>query len=416
VATIKSNAVFKMKEGLSPFFDSVNILLTALVALSIFRLIHQSIKFLLTSSFIDLAYHYFYSSMVRLNLNPFDPASIEIAKNIIPLRYAGGQAVYPPSYFYFFQNLTHIPFSILSALWLGLSLVLIFITIIILAKNIKADTSLIALAFVIVIVGNYQPLYEDLVLGQNNCLLLFCSVVAWYGIKNNNDWVSGPSIAFIAFIKIQFGLLFLFFIIAGKKRALLISAIFFFLLEFAGFLKLGLGFYKNYIFALFQHTSNVSIDIYNISFNGQLHKLFGNNPNFAIFVYFVASLTLVFLLYFKVFKHKKYIPLEYIFLIIITTVPLLSPHTEEHHLVVLLLPIIWVSLNIYQANHTTKLLFLLSILLLVSRYSFARYAENTSQWLYPLLCLKSVGALFLLFTLLGYSKKEFKFYKSERLI
>lgn len=410
---VQGNFAAKISERLFPVSEGVNILLVAIAALSAVRLIHQSLKFLLNSSFIDLAYHYFYSKMIRLNFNPFDPASIEMAENIISIRYAGGQAVYPPSYFFFFQTLTYIPFSILSVLWLCFSLILLVVIVNILIKNVEADRSSIALTFVIVIVGNYQPLYEDLVLGQNNCLLLFFAVAAWYGIKNKNDWISGPSIAIMAFIKIQYGLLFLYFIITGKNRAILISTISFLLLEFAGFHQLGLSFFKNYLFAFLHHTSEVSNDIYNISLNGQLHKFFDGNHYQAVLMYLVASLTFLFLAYFKVLKYRKCIPLEILFLIMLTMVPLLSPHTEEHHLVVLLLPIIWISLNIYRANHITKSFFILSILILVSRFSFVRYALNSSIWLYPLLCLKSVGALFLFLTLFCYAKKEYNINKTR---
>jgi len=408
----QGNFTAKISERLIPVAEGVNILLAGIAALATLRLIHQSLKFSLNSSFIDLAYHYFYSKMIRLSLNPFDPATIEMAENIISIRYAGGQAVYPPSYFFFFQPLTYIPFSILSVMWLCFSLILLVIVAKILIKNVEADRSSIALTFVIAIVGNYQPLYEDLVLGQNNILLLFFAVAAWYGIKNDNDWLSGISIAVMTFIKIQYGFLFLYLIITVKSRVILISAISLLFLEFAGFPQLGLTFFKNYFFAFLHHTAEVSNDISNISFNGQLHKFFGKNHNIAVLMYLSISLTFILLAYFKILRFRRFIPLEILFLIMLTMVPLLSPHTEEHHLVVLLLPIIWIILNIYRANYITKLFFILSILLLVSRYSYARYALNSSILLYPLLCLKSVGALFLFLTLVCYTLKEYDISKT----
>ncbi len=410
---MKRGYVSKVKSLLLLMLEEKNVLLVTIAALSASRLIHQSLKFLLNNSFIDLAYHYFYSTMIRLDLNPFDQASIEVARNIVSIRYAGGQAVYPPSYFFFFQSLTYIPFSTLATLWLCFSLFLVFLSINILAKNIKWNKSLINFTFIIVIIGNYQPLYEDLALGQNNCVILFFAVAAWHGIRNKNDFISGISIAIMAFIKIQYGLLFLYFIIEGKKHVIWISIISFLSLEFAGLTQLDLGFYKNYINALLHHTSKVSTDIHNISFNGQLNYFFNNSHNQAILAYVAMFIFFIFVTYYIIFRHKKYVPSEFSFLVWLTLVPLLSPHTEEHHLVVLLLPIIWISLNINHANLVVKSFLFLAAIILVSRYSIAQYALNSWIWLYPLLCLKSVGTLLLLLALICYSITEYNIKKQD---
>lgn len=379
-----------------------------IVALSLFRLAHQSLKFIIESSFIDLGYHYFYSTMVRLGLDPFDPESIEKAKTLNPMRFAGGAAVYSPSYFVFFQPLTYIPFSLLSALWLLFSLSLVFMSVIALLRCSDWDGSWLLLTFISVVVATYQPLYEDLVLGQNNCLILILAVGAWYGFKNRLIWLSGLCIGVMAFIKIQFGFLIVFVLLLGQKSVFLISSVSWLGLFLAGLSQLGFTHYQKYFLALQQHTSVVAEDLNNISLNGLWHRLLGNDMYQATAVYLMTSLILFvsILRWFRQYKLQS--SLEIPILTGLTMIPLVSPHTEEHHLVLILLPLIFVAFYIERMSLATKSCYLLSVVLIVSRYSWIRFASSSSIFLMPLLSLKIIGVFLLLIVLISLGSNHIK--------
>ncbi|MDY6950050.1 MAG: glycosyltransferase family 87 protein, partial [Thermodesulfobacteriota bacterium] len=383
-----------------------NILYVTIMALSLFRLAHQSMKFFLESSFIDLAYHYFYATMARLGLDLFDPEAIEKAKALNPMRFSGGEAVYSPSYFVFFQPLTLIPFPLLSVLWFLFCLLLVFIFVVVLLRHGDWDVSWLPLTFVCVIVATYQPLYEDLVLGQNNCLLLLFAVGAWYGFKKGRPWLSGFSLAAMAFIKIQFGALFIFTLLLNEKKVFLIASFLWLCLFLAGLPQLGVAHYEKYFFALQHHTAKVTVDVHNVSLNGLWHRLLGNDMHQATMVFFLTSLALFGTLLYWCYQHREQHSPGLPILLGITMIPLLSPNTEPHHLVVILLPLSFAALKIHTMAWRTKWVYALSVILLVSRYSWGRFASTGSVLLSPLLSLKMAGVLLLLMALTHLESKE----------
>lgn len=384
-----------------------NILYVIIIALFIIRIIHQSVKFILESQFIDLGYHYFYSTMARLGFDLFDLEVIEQAKLLNPMRFAGGQAVYSPSYFVLFQPLTYIPFQVLSILWLILSLVMVVLTVIILLRNEKCDGSWLQITFIIVLVTIFQPLYEDLVLGQNNCILLILSVGAWYGFKQRQPWITGFSLAAMAFIKIQFGLLFLFVLLLGEVKVFLISSSWWFLLFIAGLPQLGINHYFKYFVSLKNHTASVASDLHNLSFNALWHRLLGNEINQATILYLITSLVIFIIIYLWSYQHRRVYSTEIPILVGLTMIPVLSPHTEEHHLVITLLPLLYVGIKTGEIPKRVKLLYLISVVLIASRYSWSRFAIAGGTWFMPLLSLKVVGALLLLIVLIKIGSKQF---------
>jgi len=387
-------------QQLKEITEGTKIIYVCIIALFLFRFVHQNLKFLLESKFIDLGYHYFYSTMVRLGLDLFDPDMIEKAKLLNPMRIAGGQAVYSPSYFVFFQPLTYIPFSLLSTLWLILSVTLVFISIATFLRYSNWNRSLLMVTFICILVFTYQPLYEDLGLGQNNSLLLILSVGLWLGFKKNIPWLSGLSIALMSFIKIQFGVLFLFTFLLGERRAFLYAFVFLLILFFAGMPQLGFEHYQKYFFALKNHTSKVAIDLNNLSLNAQWQRLLGNDKNQATITYFITSLIIFISVLLWSYRYKDKIPNENLIIVAIVMIPILSPNTEPHHLVVILLPLVFASVNVEHMKVGSKILFAISVVLIVSRYSWNRYALSSSLIFTIFLSLKIVGVLMLLIVLM----------------
>ena len=382
-----------------------------IIALSLFRLTHQLIKFFVEKSFIDLAYHYYYSTMVRFGFDLFDPQSIEKAKTLIPLRHAGGSAVYSPSYFFFFQPLTFLPFQTLSFLWLIFSILLVFFSVSYFLVHTDWDGSLLAPTFIIFLITYYQPLYEDLALGQNNSILLIFAVGMWYGTKYQITWLSSLSIAVMAFLKIQFAFLIVFLFLFKEWKRFLISSMIWISLFFSGLPKLGIAHYEKYVIALFKHTSNVAADLQNISFNGTLNRLIGDG-NVANISYIFTSLIIVILILFFYYRYQNNSS-EIISLILLTTIPLLSPHTEEHHLLTILLPLLFPFFHLTKISLFYKYIYISSIVIIASRYSWIRFVSTTNKFLSPLLSLKILGVFLLLIVLLNIHKNSTDLYTEQ---
>ena len=84
----------------------------------------------------------------------------------------------------------------------------------------------------------------------------------------------------------------------------------------------------------------------------------------------------------------------------ITMIPILSPHTEPHHLVIIILPLLFAGMNISKTSGNAKVLFIASTVLIASRYSWNRFATAGGGLFMPLLSLKVIGVLFLLIVLI----------------
>lgn len=375
-----------------------DVLCMGLVALAAFRLLHQAAKLVVESEFIDLAYHYFHATMIRRGLDPFDPAHVAAARLADPLRYAGGEAVYSPSYFVLFQPLTWLPFRWVAILWLAVSLAIVVAVVATVVRRAERPASWFTVAFAALVVAWYQPLYEDLFLGQNNTLLLGAAAAAWYAVGRDRPWLAGAAVGVMAFVKIPFGALIPLLVLFGLWRVAVAAAVVWTALFVAGLPQLGVDHYVQYVAALARHTGVVAADFHNLSLNGLWHRLLGGG--LARAVYLVTSLGLVAgtVWWTRRATFEPSAPTRVV--VAVTLIPLLSPHTEEHHLVVTLLPLLVAALRIRDADAVGRALYVVALVLVASRYSWNRFAADHAAVWTALLSAKVFGVLLLLGVLL----------------
>ena len=212
--------------------------------------------------------------------------------------------------------------------------------------------------------------------------------------------MSGISLAAMAFVKIQFGFLLIFILLLGERRVFLIAFFCWIALFFAGLPELGFEHYHQYFFALQNHTSKAAYDLHNISFNGQWHRLLGNDKYQATIMYLTTSLILFISVLVWSYRHKQKASIEIPIFIGLAMIPMLSPNTEPHHLLVALPALIFVAFHIERLTFKAKFLYMVSAVMIVSRYSWSRFALTSSVWLSPLLSLKIIGVFCLLIVLI----------------
>ncbi|MGH7428993.1 MAG: glycosyltransferase 87 family protein, partial [Candidatus Methylomirabilaceae bacterium] len=240
-----------------------------------------------------------------------------------------------------------------------------------------APTPLAATLFVMF---NYQPLIENLALGQANILLLFLVTLAWWGLRAGHPWVAAGTVAAAVHIKLQYGLLLPLLWWIGLRsvctRALLLAG----LGLGAGLLVLGSAHYLEYLRYLLASPDYLLTWTANLSLRSTLHRLlvsFGESRQVT------DGLTLavdgVLLALFARALPRATLPdssaLDWSWGLGLTAILLLSPLTEEHHLVVLLLPLTLLLLTEpVPARRSLELgLLMVAVILLGSRYSFERF-------------------------------------------
>jgi hypothetical protein len=263
------------------------------------------------------------------------------------------------------------------------------------------------------IVLNYQPLVESLALGQTNLLLLFLVALAWWGLRARSPWVAGAAVAMALHIKVQYSLLIPLLWAGGGyragNRALLLGT----LGVGVGLLLLGPTHHLDYL----RYVLTLPDDVYtwsaNLSPRATLHRLFATLPYGPVLA---SGLTLaidcVLLLLFTRAIRGSLRPgsatMDWAWGLGLTAVPLLSPLTEEHHLVVLLLPLMLPLLarSRVRMGPLDRTLLVGSVLLLGSHYSLDQFSAFQQGPLALLAAGKLLGVAGLAWTLIRRLRAE----------
>ena len=379
--------------------ESLKILLYVLLLFSFFRYLHDLVKFLAESPFIDFAHYYTYGTVVSLGLDPFDPQAVSRVDAMLNIRRAGSAANYPPLFYVLMQPWVLLPFHYAKVAWVVAGQTCLLGSVLLCVRQVGA-VSPVRVAAVLFVVLNYQPLAESIVLGQSNLLLLVLVTVAWWGLRAGHPWAAAAAVAGALCIKAQFGILLLLLWWMGygmvSARALFLSGlglvVSLILLGPAHHLE-----YLRYVTALPDYLLTWTA---NLSPRATLHRLFeasGMARTIADGLWLACGVGILFLA-------ARAIPrplpssspaLDWAWGLGLTAILLLSPLTEEHHLVVLLLPLTLLLLDESHAPLPAREMAALigSVLLLGSRYSLEQFPAFHHGALSLLMTGKLVGVM-----------------------
>jgi hypothetical protein len=355
------------------------LLLAVVVLFSGFRYCHDLAKFLIESPFIDFAHYYTYATVVSLGLNPFDPQAVAQVVESLKIRRAGGSAGYPPLFYVLMRPWGLLPFYWSAVAWVLTNQVLFLATLGLCFRRF-ASAGPVQIAAALFVVLNYQPLVEDIVLGQSNVLLLFLATLAWWGLRAEHPWTTAVAVGLMFHIKVQFGLLLPLLWWMGYPlvcaRALLIAGAGL----GAGLLLLGPEHYLTYVHYIFTLPDHAPTWTRNFSPRATFHRLVGGLSGGAVFADCLmlaldAALLLVFTRAIPRSIPHGSTGLDWSWGLGLVAVVLLSPFTEEHHFVVLLFPFMLLLLCGAFAEMPLKeqVVFVGSILFLGSRYSLEQF-------------------------------------------
>jgi hypothetical protein len=363
------------RQAASPF----RLFVILAVAFALVQYLHALAVLLWDAPFIDFAHYYTYATVVRLGQNPFDPQTVAHVDSMLNIRRAGAAANYPPLFYLLMQPWTALPFRPAAALWLLAMQACLGGALALCIRRFGSPAS-VGVAATLFVAFTFQPLIENLALGQVNPLLLLLVTLAWWGMRTERQWVAAASVALCPIIKVQYALLLPLLWWMGQRRVLgralcLIGA------GLAiGVALLGPAHHLEYLKYLFGPPEYLSAWTANLSPRATLARVLGD---------FGASWRLLDILTLSIdgailAACGRAIPrtlppaspsLDWSWALGVTAIPLLSPLTEEHHLVVLLFPLALLLLARPEANAsaTNGCVLLASVLLLGSRYSLERF-------------------------------------------
>lgn len=356
------------------------LLLVVIVLFSLVRYLHDLAKFLIESPFVDFAYYYTYATVVSLGMNPFDPQAVAQVVESLKIRRAGGSAAYPPLFYVLMRPWVLLPFHWSAVAWVLTNQVLFLATLGLCFRRF-ASAGPVQIAAALFVVLNYQPLLEDIALGQSNVLLLFLAALAWWGLREERPWTAAAAVGLMFHVKVQFGLLLPLLWWMGYPlvcaRALLIAGAG----VGVGLLFLGPEQYLTYVHYIFTLPDHAPAWTRNFSPRATFHRLLGSLSGGPVLAdCLVLALDAALLLVFARAIPRSIPPgstgPDWSWGLGLVAVVLLSPFTEEHHFVVLLFP--FTLLLLCDAFATMPLkeqaVSVGSILLLGSRYSLEQFS------------------------------------------
>ena len=145
--------------------------LALVVLFSLFRYLHTVAVLLWEAPFIDFAHYYTYATAVRLGHNPFDPQAVAQVDALLSIRRAGTAANYPPLFYLLMEPWTVMAFRPAAVTWLFVSQACLFGALALCLRRFEPPQP-IGVAAALFVAFNYQPLVENLALGQINAFLL----------------------------------------------------------------------------------------------------------------------------------------------------------------------------------------------------------------------------------------------------
>ncbi len=381
--------------------DSGVFLLLFVVLFGLLHYAHDIVAFALQAPFIDFAHYYTYATMVSQGLDPFDPQALAHVDQQLHIRRAGAAANYPPLFYLFMQPWAYLPFRQSSLLWLMVNQLCLVGALALVLRQCAPPSPVKAVA-VLFLVLMYQPLRENVALGQVNIIVLFLVTLAWACMRAERTWAAAAATATALFIKLQFGLLIPLLWWMGQGR-LAVRAM--------GLAVLGLGVsllvlgpahhlhYAQYIMSIPDYILTWTV---NVSPRATLHRLVGPYAGSQVFADFLwLALSIGVLCLFAMAIPRKIPPhaqaLDWAWGLGLVAVFLLSPLTSEHHLVLLLLPLTLLILRLPDSSRTGWDMGLLlgSIVALASRYSLDQFPVFHQGWLSLLLAGKLLGVILL---------------------
>ncbi len=354
------------------------LLVAVLLLLGGFHYVHSLIKFLLQSPFIDFAHYYTYSSIVALGWNPFDPLAIAAMDAQLGIRRAMAAPNYPPLFYVLMQPWVRMPYETAAAAWLLFNQACLLVAMALILTREHGATAL-RLAMGAFVLMNFQPLYENFALGQSNAVLLALVTAAWWGAVTGRIWMVAVLLGIAVHIKVQYAFVLIVLWWMGSHRACATACVAVAGGAALGWILLGADHYRAYVSYLASPPSYLAAWTANLSLRGILHRWIGESGGTGVAesLWLAAVLGILIVVARSAPRSAASIPAarDWVWGLGLVVIALISPLTEEHHLVVLLFPLMLLLLKEPQGRWTQLDWGLLigSVLLIGSLYSLEQF-------------------------------------------
>ncbi len=308
------------------------------VAVALARYGHEVVRMAVESRFIDFAYYYTYAVVAGRGLDPYAPEAVASVDRLLDIRRAAGGSNYPPLFHLLMQPLTWLPFRAAALVWLGLAQACLAGALALWLRR-GPVASWAAVAAVLFVALTWQPLLENLVLGEANILLLLLVTLGWWGLGAGRPWLTAGAVALALHVKLPYAALIPVLWWTGHGgialRAVGLAA----LGLLASVLAFGPAMHAHYLAYLVVLRTELYAWPINLSSWATLRRIFPHAVADALTLAVILAVVVGFARAAPRRPAPGSLALDWAWGLGLAAALLISPMLEEHYMVVLLLPV-----------------------------------------------------------------------------
>jgi hypothetical protein len=363
--------------------DYLHIIIIIAGLYAVINYLHSVLKlFIFEPNFCDFAHYYFFADLLSQGTNflRLDVATVTGMMDLsdIPVHICHwvGIPIYSSVFFTFLMPFARLDFNAANLIWFLLNNAALLVSVLLLMRISDVGLNTLNISAVAFLVFSYQPLIEDIAIGQSN-LLIFCMLVlTLWSVKSARMIMAGLFLAVAALIKPQYGFLALLFLLKRLYRPLLSTIVFYCLLTVASAYIVGWEFVIDFFTGLVKTGEHTISDITwqsDLSLLSAISRLLGGEFDLILKMCFLLFAVSIILYTVKILYgpyRKELFPLEFSWML--SLLIFLLPMLEEHYLVLMYIPIIIVYGRINHLEKSWQYLFILGFLLMALKYSLIR--------------------------------------------
>jgi len=343
--------------------------------------------------FIDFAHYYAFAIHVARGGDAFDPSAPARLNEELGLRSAGAPLKYPPLFYVAMRPWTWLPFRAAALAWLALGQVLLVVTAALVLRRRAAEPA--RLVAVLAVAALSQPLVETLHLGQANVVVLALLALGWWGARQGRPWGAALALGLAVHVKPQFGLPIAALWWIGQRAVAYRAAAVAAAGLAAGVAAVGPGAHVDWVRHALAMPASLHAWSLNVAPHAALHRLLDGGLGARAVEPVALATSLAILAAVAYAARGRPAPgtpaFDWAFGLAVAAVPLVAPFSEEHHLVVLLLPLALLVLA-PDASPRASVALAAAAVLLGARYSLERFPALHAGLPSLLLTGKTAGA------------------------
>ena len=343
--------------------------------------------------FIDFAHYYAFAIHVARGGDAFDPSAPARLNEELGLRSADAPLKYPPLFYVAMRPWTWLPFRAAALGWLALGQVLLVVTAALVLRRRAAEPA--RLVAVLAVAALSQPLVETLHLGQANVVVLALLALGWWGARQGRPWGAALALGLAVHVKPQFGLPIAALWWIGQRAVAYRAAAVAAAGLAAGVAAVGPGAHVDWVRHALAMPASLHAWSLNVAPHAALHRLLDGGLGARAVEPVALATSLAILAAVAYAARGRPAPgtpaFDWAFGLAVAAVPLVAPFSEEHHLVVLLLPLALLVLA-PDASTRASVALAAAAVLLGARYSLERFPALHAGLPSLLLTGKTAGA------------------------